>query len=131
VELSTFALLLPAISLPIPASGNRFARPGRRAGQLRPGKAAAPSAFVRAQLPSQRAQIELVKRMQRLGALSFFGCASSMIALLLCQAGLGHRRIAQAIVLLALSLLLSLATILASTRAPSPVLADIEIHGIC
>lgn len=129
MDLTTPALLFPAISLLMLAYGNRFLTLGQIVRQLHPGEDAQPSAITLAQLPSLRARIALVKWMQGLGALSFFGCAASMFALFVGQQALGRQLFGLAIVLLALSLLLSLAEILASTRALSLVLADIEARA--
>jgi len=129
MDLTTPALLFPAISLLMLAYGNRFLTLGQIVRQLHPGEEAAPSLIALAQLPSLRARITLVKWMQGLGALSFFGCAASMFALFLQQVALGRQLFGIAIVLLALSLLLSLIEILASTRALSLVLADIEARA--
>lgn len=126
LNLTTPALLFPAISLVLLAYGNRFLALGQIVRQLHPGESGHVTDTALRQLPSLRLRIELVKYMQSLGALAFLLCALAMLALYFDNEIWGHALFGISIASLSGSLLLSLAEILVSTKALGVVLEDIE-----
>ncbi|RMX03064.1 DUF2721 domain-containing protein [Corticibacter populi] len=125
MDVSTPALLFPAISLLLLAYTNRFLVLAQVIRQLH----ASPqhdSPLVRRQLPGLRRRIALIQYMQSFGVLSFLICALAMFAIYLEAQTAGKVLFGISIVSLALSLLLSLVEVLISTNALSIVVADME-----
>lgn len=125
MNLTTPALLFPAISLLLLAYTNRFLALAQVVRQLHlsPERAAD---TVQRQLPGLKRRIVLTKYMQGCGVLSFLLCALSMFALFVGAAQPGQWLFGASILTLALSLVLSLIEVLLSTEAMSIVLKDLE-----
>ncbi|ENO90683.1 hypothetical protein C666_00615 [Thauera linaloolentis 47Lol = DSM 12138] len=125
MNLTTPALLFPAISLLLLAYTNRFLTLAQIIRQLNASTDRG-AALVQRQLPGLKRRILLTKYMQGFGVLSFLLCALSMFALFL-QAELpGKLLFGASILTLALSLVLSLVEVLLSTEALSLVVKDLE-----
>lgn len=123
MELTTPALLFPAISLLLLAYTNRFLVLAQVIRQLH----ASPqhdSPLVIQQIPGLRRRIDLIKYMQSFGVLSFLICALSMFALFMNALMLGQWLFGISIVALALSLVISLFEVLISTNALTIVVDD-------
>ncbi|MDR2688705.1 MAG: DUF2721 domain-containing protein [Azoarcus sp.] len=125
MDLTTPALLFPAISLLLLAYTNRFLTLAQVIRQLH----ASPergSALVRRQIPGLKRRISLIQYMQSFGVLSFLLCALSMLALFVHGQGAGKLLFGISIIALALSLVLSLWEVLISTNALTIVVEDFE-----
>lgn len=125
MDLTTPALLFPAISLLLLAYTNRFLVLAQVIRQLH----ASPqhdSPLVKRQIPGLKRRIVMIQYMQGFGVLSFLLCALAMFALFLQAAAAGKLLFGTSIVALALSLILSLAEVLISTNALSIVVQDME-----
>ncbi len=125
MNLTTPALLFPAISLLLLAYTNRFLTLAQVIRQLNtsPDRAAL---LVQCQIPGLKRRIMLTQYMQGFGVLSFLLCALSMFALFLDAQSAGHWMFGASIVTLALSLVMSLIEVLISTEALSLVVRDLE-----
>lgn len=125
MDLTTPALLFPAISLVLLAYGNRFLALAQIIRQLHalPDRQAE---VVRRQIPGLKRRILLIKYMQGFGVLGFLLCALSMFALFVHETLLGKILFGTSLAALVLSLLLSLAEVLISTNALSVVVEDLE-----
>jgi len=130
VNVTTPALLFPAISLLLLAYTNRFLtlaglirkladeqRDGHREGNLR-------------QILLLRRRISLTKRMQIAGVFSFLLCTLSMFALFLSLTSLGMLLFGISLVGLSVSLVFSLWEIVISTNALNVQLQDIEAQAM-
>ena len=128
MNLTTPALLFPAISLLLLAYTNRFLTLAQVIRQLgaSPDRAAP---LVQCQLPGLKRRIALTQYMQGFGVLSFLLCALSMLALFLEAETAGKWMFGISIVTLAVSLVLSLVEVLLSTEALSLVGRDLEQAG--
>lgn len=128
MDLTTPALLFPAISLLMLAYTNRFLTLAQVIRQLHAG--ASPGAdVVQRQLPGLRRRITLIQYMQGFGVLAFLLCALSMLALFLSQTSAGQWLFGISIITLSISLLLSLVEVLISTNALSIVVEDLQTRG--
>jgi len=128
MNLTTPALLFPAISLLLLAYTNRFLTLAQVIRQL----SASPdrgAALVQCQVPGLKRRIALTQYMQGFGVLSFLLCALSMLALFLDAEIAGKWMFGVSIVTLAVSLVLSLVEVLVSTEALSVVVQDLEKAG--
>ena len=128
MNLTTPALLFPAISLLLLAYTNRFLTLAQVIRQL----SASPdrgAALVQCQVPGLKRRIALTQYMQGFGVLSFLLCALSMLALFLDAEIAGKWMFGVSIVTLAVSLVLSLIEVLVSTEALSVVVQDLEKAG--
>ncbi|MDI3515576.1 MAG: hypothetical protein PWP40_2805 [Rhodocyclaceae bacterium] len=125
MNLTTPALLFPAISLLLLAYTNRFLTLAQVIRQLNasPDRSAP---LVQCQLPGLKRRITLTQYMQGFGVLSFLLCALSMFALFLEAQVTGQLMFGASILTLALSLVLSLVEVLISTEALSLVVRDLE-----
>lgn len=125
MDLTTPALLFPAISLLLLAYTNRFLTLAQVIRQLHasPDRAAA---LVQRQIPGLKRRIALIQYMQSFGVLSFLLCALAMLALFAKAVEVGQVLFGISIVSLALSLVLSLLEVLISTNALAVVVEDIE-----
>ncbi|MCB1889911.1 MAG: DUF2721 domain-containing protein [Rhodocyclaceae bacterium] len=125
MDITTPALLFPAISLLLLAYTNRFLTLAQVIRQLH----ASPdprAEVVRRQLPGLRRRVWLIKVMQSVAVASFLLCCLSMLALFAgWQAG-GQWLFAASMLALAVSLILSLIEVLISTNALTVVLEDLE-----
>ncbi|ENO98932.1 DUF2721 domain-containing protein [Thauera phenylacetica] len=125
MNLTTPALLFPAISLLLLAYTNRFLTLAQVIRQLN-ASADRGAALVQCQLPGLKRRIALTQYMQGFGVLSFLLCALSMLALFLEAEVTGQWMFGTSIVTLAVSLVLSLIEVLLSTEALSLVVRDLE-----
>ncbi|HRP22749.1 MAG TPA: DUF2721 domain-containing protein [Thauera sp.] len=125
MNLTTPALLFPAISLLLLAYTNRFLTLAQVVRQLAASlDRTAP--LVQGQLPGLKRRIVLTQYMQGFGVLSFLLCALSMFALFMEAQTTGQLMFGASILTLALSLVLSLIEVLISTEALSVVVKDLE-----
>ncbi|WP_303786295.1 DUF2721 domain-containing protein [Azovibrio restrictus] len=129
MELTTPALLFPAISLLLLAYTNRFLSLAQVIRQLHASEdRQAP--VVRRQIPGLKRRIVLIQYMQGFGVLSFLLCALSMFALFIHGQTPGKVLFGTSILALAVSLVLSLVEVLISTNALAVVVEDLEQPGV-
>ncbi|MET0281134.1 MAG: DUF2721 domain-containing protein [Steroidobacteraceae bacterium] len=124
MSLTTPALLFPAISLLLLAYTNRFLTLATIIRQLHPGEGGAVSALARRQLRNLKQRVQLIQHMQTGAVLSFILCAISMFAIFIDKQGVGKALFGLSLLVLAVSLLLSLAEVLLSTAALNMVIDD-------
>ncbi|MBB5321433.1 DUF2721 domain-containing protein [Marinobacter oulmenensis] len=117
MNLTTPALLFPAISLLLLAYTNRFLVLAQLIRQLRQMSSEEDHRLIGRQIGMLRKRIVLTKRMQAFGVLSFFLCTVSMFLLFLELQLPGVIAFGISLVLLSLSLLYSLYEIQISTNA--------------
>jgi len=124
MDITTPALLFPAISLLLLAYTNRFLTLAQLIRQL----AADHSnpVLVARQIPGLKRRIGLIKYMQSFGVVSFLLCALAMLAIYAERGPIGNALFGLSIVALAVSLVLSLGEVVISTQALSVVVEDIE-----
>ncbi|MCK2087423.1 DUF2721 domain-containing protein [Thauera aromatica] len=125
MNLTTPALLFPAISLLLLAYTNRFLTLAQVIRQLNASTDRA-AALVQRQLPGLKRRIALTQYMQGFGVFSFLLCALSMFALFVDAELPGKWLFGASILSLTLSLVLSLIEVLISTEALSLVVKDLE-----
>lgn len=128
MDLTTPALLFPAISLLLLAYTNRFLTLAQVIRQLHASLGHG-SGVVMRQIPGLKRRIQLIQYMQSFGVLSFLLCALSMLALFLHGEAAGQVLFGASIIALAVSLVLSLVEVLISTNALSIVVEDLERTG--
>ncbi|MBD2232585.1 DUF2721 domain-containing protein [Phormidium tenue] len=126
MELTTPALLFPAISLLLLAYTNRFLVLAQLIRQLHSSERDYFQSLVQRQIANLRQRIALIRLMQALGVSSFIVCTLSMLGLFLNQQQLAEVLFALSLLLLVASLLTSLYEIAISTRAIEVELADID-----
>jgi len=126
LDLTTPALLFPAISLLLLAYTNRFLVLAQLIRQLKQMDSEDDYALIARQIGMLRKRIVLTKRMQAFGVLSFFLCTVSMFLLFLQLQTPGIVAFGISLVLLSLSLLYSLYEIQISTNAINVELANFE-----
>ncbi|MDO9598390.1 MAG: DUF2721 domain-containing protein [Azoarcus sp.] len=125
MDITTPALLFPAISLLLLAYSNRFLSLAQLIRQLH----ASPdhgSPLVMRQIPGLKRRISLIQYMQTFGVLSFLLCSLSMLALYAHSEAAGQVLFGISIVALSVSLVLSLIEVLISTNALAVVVEDME-----
>lgn len=125
MELTTPALLFPAISLLLLAYTNRFLTLAQVIRQLH-GANELTSELILRQIVGLKRRIVLIKYMQGFGVGSFLLCALAMFAIFLSLPLLGQILFGISLLMLAISLVLSLAEVFLSTDALEIVVADIE-----
>ncbi len=125
MDLTTPALLFPAISLLLLAYTNRFLVLAQLIRQLHSQRATISDMVLR-QIGNLRTRLNLVKAMQGLGVLSFLLCAISMLFVFLQYPQLAEWSFGSSLLLLVLSLLSSLLEIAISTKAIEIELEDLE-----
>ena len=123
MSLTTPALLFPAISLLLLAYTNRFLTLATIIRQLHPGEGEVSSLALR-QLSNLKRRVRLIQHMQTGAVLSFLLCALSMFAIFIERPGIGKLLFGLSLLVLAVSLLLSLAEVLLSTEALDMVIDD-------
>lgn len=126
MELTTPALLFPAISLLLLAYTNRFLVLAQLIRQLHSSERDYFQSMVQRQIANLRQRIALIRLMQALGVSSFIVCTLSMLGLFLEQQQLAEALFGLSLLLLVGSLLVSLYEIAISTRAIEAELADID-----
>ncbi len=108
MELTTPALLFPAISLLLLAYSNRFLVLAQLIRQLHGQEREQVREVVIRQIANLSQRVQLVRLMQALGVMSFFTCTLSMFALFVQFVLLAQWLFGISLVLLALSLFVSL-----------------------
>lgn len=126
MEITTPALLFPAISLLLLAYTNRFLVLAQLIRQLHSSERDYFQSMVQRQISNLRQRIALIRLMQVLGVVSFIVCTLSMLGLFLKQQRLAEALFGLSLLLLVGSLLVSLYEIAISTRAIEAELADID-----
>ncbi len=126
MDLTTPALLFPAISLLLLAYTNRFLVLAQLIRQLKQMDTEEDHALIARQISMLRKRIVLTKRMQAFGVLSFLMCTMSMFLLFLGSELPGAVAFGISLVLLSLSLLYSFYEIQLSTNAINVELANFE-----
>lgn len=125
MDITTPALLFPAISLLMLAYTNRFLTLATVIRGLHASRDPHAPIVLR-QIPGLKHRIVLIKYMQGFGVLSFLLCALSMFGLYLNEVQAGKWMFGASLLALVISLLMSLAEVLISTNALSIVVEDIE-----
>lgn len=126
IDLTTPALLFPAISLLLLAYTNRFLVLAQLIRQLHSQRQTNTDMVIR-QISNLRTRLALIKAMQGMGVLSFLLCAMSMLFIFVKLTTPAEWIFAISILLLVLSLLCSLLEIAISTKAIEIELEDLEI----
>ena len=104
LEISTPALLFPAVSLLFLSYTNRFLHLAALVRKLHLDWLADHEDMVECQISNIRKRLELIRWMQLLGALSLFLCVISMMAIMMGKQGLANGAFFSAVVLMSLSL---------------------------
>jgi Protein of unknown function (DUF2721) len=119
MTITTPSLLFPAISLLLLAYTNRFVVLTNVIRQLSNSsvESAASQVLVRRQMENLRLRIQVIRRMQAFGVLSFVLCTLSMFALLMQWSITGQLLFANSLILLVISLLFSFYEVNISTEA--------------
>ena len=125
MDITTPALLFPAISLLLLAYTNRFLTLAQLIRQLAADKAP-DTILIARQIPGLKRRITQIKYMQTFGVISFLFCALSMLAIFADYGELGKVLFGASISTLAVSLVLSLFEVIISTQALSVVVEDLE-----
>ena len=125
MNLTTPALLFPAISLLLLAYTNRFLVLAQLIRQLRNQREAIDDIIIR-QIANLRWRLTLIKAMQGLGVLSFILCSLAMLFIFLKLPLLAEWSFGCSLLLLVLSLLCSLLEIAISTKAIEIELENLE-----
>lgn len=126
MNLTTPALLFPAISLLLLAYTNRFIVLTQLIRHLHSQNQENLTDVVVRQISNLGLRIRLIRRMQAMGVLSFIFCAMAMLFVFLDMIDAGQIIFGVSIVLLLLSLVFSLYEILISTNAIEIELQDIK-----
>jgi hypothetical protein len=132
MTITTPSLLFPAISLLLLAYTNRFVVLANVIRHLSNLDNAPSQAVVRRQIESMRLRMQVIRRMQTFGVLSFVFCTLSMFALLLQLSIAGQLLFAFSLILLVVSLMFSLFEVSISTEAINIELEnfDAKVKGL-
>ena len=117
MTITTPSLLFPAISLLLLAYTNRFVVLTNVIRQLSSSENAVSQILVRRQIENLRLRIQVIRRMQAFGVLSFVFCTLSMFSLLLHLSMAGQLLFAFSLILLVISLMFSFYEVSISTEA--------------
>jgi hypothetical protein len=117
MTITTPSLLFPAISLLMLAYTNRFVVLANVIRQLSKLEDAPSQDMVIRQIANLRVRMQVIRRMQAFGVLSFVSCTLSMFSLLLHWPVAGQFLFAASLILLVISLLFSLYEVNISTTA--------------
>ena len=128
MNLTTPALLFPAISLLLLAYTNRFLTLAGLVRSLRDRYSTTRETHVAGQIANLRHRLHLIRNMQVFGVSSFFLCVLSMILLYVGQNTPGAVVFGGALLLLLISLALSLREVQISIDALTLELQDIDEH---
>ena len=126
LNLTTPALLFPAISLLLLAYTNRFLTLANLIRELHRSYKANPDDLIIAQISNLRYRVKLIRNMQIYGVASFFGCVLCMLVLFTGQVIIGQYLFGASLVLLMVSLALSLREVQVSVDALNYRLVDLE-----
>lgn len=126
MDLTTPALLFPAISLLLLAYTNRFLVTAQLIRQLHVKYQDGARDEVTRQISNLRQRVLLIQRMQAMGVVSFLLCALSMLLVFIELISIAKVIFGLSIFMLVLSLLVSLHEITISTRAIEIEMEDME-----
>ncbi len=126
MDLTTPALLFPAISLLLLAYTSRFLALANLTRSLHDEWRTTKSARAVMQITNLRSRLRMIRSMQILGVVSFTLCTFSMLLLLLGKDLLGQISFGTSLIALLASLLYSLGEISASNRALNIQLSELE-----
>lgn len=126
INITTPALLFPAISLLLLAYTNRFLTIATLIRSLHKNYKENPQTALLGQIENLRKRVYLIKHMQGVGVASLFLCVLCMFLLFAGQITLGNYVFGLSIILLMVSLVLSLKEIAISVDALELHLSDIE-----
>ncbi len=126
IDLTTPALLFPAISLLMLAYTNRFLALAALIRTLHAHDTEYPEEVVIAQIGNLRHRVQLIRNMQALGALSLLLCVICMFVLFAGWMAVGKVMFAVSLVLLIISLAMSVREIQISVNALNLHLKDLE-----
>lgn len=128
INITTPALLFPAISLLMLAYTNRFLTIATIIRNLYDRYGSVPDQNLHGQIRNLRYRTYLIRNMQIFGVLSLLFCMVSMFALFLNWVTVGQWSFAIALILMMVSMLLSLRELIISVGALDLLLADMEEH---
>lgn len=126
IDLTTPALLFPAISLLLLAYTNRFLTLATIIRSLHQNYKEKPNIVLLGQIENMRKRVHLIKHMQGIGVASLFLCVLCMFLLFSGQNELGKYVFGLSLIMLLISLILSLREIAISVDALELHLSDIE-----
>jgi len=128
IDITTPALLFPAITLLLLAYTNRFVALANLARGLRRGylEENSPTPTALGQIKNLKTRLALIRNMQALGIISFFCCVLSMVLIYLGRQLTGEYIFATSLFLLLGSLVLSFVETQLSTKAINLELSDLE-----
>lgn len=127
INLTTPALLFPAISLLLLAYTNRFLAIATLIRNLHKKHKEFPEKkIIVGQISNLKSRLNLIRNMQAFGVMSFFFCVLTMIVLFFDYPIMGNYLFAASMLLLLISLTLSLRELQISTRALNLELSDME-----
>ncbi|HHP7245735.1 MAG TPA: DUF2721 domain-containing protein [Elainellaceae cyanobacterium] len=126
MQITTPALLFPAISLLLLAYTNRFLVLAQLIRQLHSSRDTDKSNLIVRQISGLRKRIILIKQMQSFGVISFLLCTGSMFSLFLDLEPVGEILFGMSVLALSTSLIYSLYEVSISTNALSVVLEDMD-----
>lgn len=126
MDITTPALLFPAISLLLLAYTNRFVVLTNLIRQLSNKEGANSEEVIHRQISSLQSRLNIIRMMQSFGVMSFVICTLSMFALYLEWNGWGQLLFGFSLLLLVVSLLFSLYEVQISTKAISIELEKLE-----
>jgi hypothetical protein len=130
INLTTPALLFPAISLLLLAYTNRFLTIATLIRSLHGKYKEAPDKLVWGQIKNLRLRVKLVRNMQALGVLSLLLCVVSMFVIFAGNLPLARMTFGVSLILLIISLAFSAWEIQISVKALNIQLSDIEESSI-
>lgn len=128
INLTTPALLFPAISLMLLAFTNRFVALAALIRNLHDRYQTSPDESIIAQIGNLRYRVMLIRDMQALGVLSLLLCVICMFVLFAGYIMLGKVAFGLSLVLMIISLGLSAREIQVSVEALNLQLQDLEVH---
>jgi len=127
MDLTTPAVLFPAISLLLLAYTNRFLGLASLIRSLHDRHQAQPDPLIPAQIGNLRFRVLLIRNMQAVGVLSLLVCVICMLLLFATQQQLAMIAFGISLVLMAVSLSISLVEIQISVNALNLQLQDLEV----
>jgi hypothetical protein len=128
INITTPALLFPAISLLMLAYTNRFLTIATIIRNLYDRYGSVPSDNLHGQIINLRYRTYLIRNMQIFGVMSLLFCMISMFSLFAGWISAGQWTFAVALILMMISMLISLRELIISVSALDLLLADMEEH---
>lgn len=126
IEISTPALLFPAVSLLLLAYTNRFLATGSLIRMLTSQAREKDNCEVKEQINNLKKRLELTKWMQIFGVLSILLCTVSMFGLFLGYYELGKKVFGLSLIIMGISLFISMWEVYISTNALTLELQDLD-----